>query len=73
MNRYCGRCGTILDEGERVKLEIQNREHAKQFPELAAADPKLLEHMQKAMELVEFFEKHPELFSKMKDMAEAKS
>ena len=72
VNRYCGRCGTILDEGERVKLEIQNREHAKQFPELAAADPKLLEHMQKAMELVEFFEKHPELFSKMKDMAEAK-
>ena len=73
VNRYCGRCGTILDEGERVKLEIESRQHAEQFPELAAADPKLLEHMKKAMELVEFFEKHPELFSKMKDLAEAKS
>jgi hypothetical protein len=55
----------ILDEGKKVKLRIQNREHAKQFPELAADDPTLLEHVKKAMGFVEFFEKHPELSNKI--------
>jgi integrase/recombinase XerD len=73
VSRYCGRCGTILDEGERVKAEIRSRQFEKDFTELATEDPKVLEEMKKFLEMIELFEKKPELFSKMKAMVEGKT
>ena len=73
VSRYCGRCGTILDEGERVKLEIQSRQFAKNLPDLMTDNPELLVKMKKIMEFVELFEKEPELFNKMRSMVEEKS
>jgi site-specific recombinase XerD len=72
VSRYCGRCGTILDEGERVKLEMKSKQFERDFTDLAVEDPKLLEEMKKFLELIELFEKKPDLFSKMKSMVEGK-
>ena len=33
VNRFCGRCGTVLDEEERIKLEMQSRQVSKDFPD----------------------------------------
>ena len=70
VSRYCGRCGTILDEGERIKMEMESMEFTKQFPDLAMDDPRLLKSMKRLVEFVELFEKDPELFKKMKELIE---
>lgn len=70
---YCGRCAMILDEGERVKLEMKSKQFERDFTDLAVEDPRLLEEMKKFLELIELFEKRPELFSKMKSMVEGKA
>lgn len=67
---YCGRCGTVLNEGERVKLEMKSRQLIKDLPELAAADPGFLQDMKKFLEVIELFEKRPELFSTLKAAVE---
>ena len=72
VNRYCGRCGLILDEGERVKAEVRSRQFERDFTDLATEDPKLLEEMKKFLEMIELFERKPELFSKMRTMIEGK-
>lgn len=66
VNRYCGRCGTVLDEGERVKLELESRQLSKHFPDLSIQDQQLLERMKEFRDLLEFFEEHPEMFKKMR-------
>jgi len=70
VNRFCGRCGTVLDEQERIKLEIQSREVSKDFPDLSIEDAKLLGEMKKFREMLEMFEKHPELFKRAMAMTE---
>lgn len=73
VNRYCGRCGTVLDEGERVKLEVKGRQLVKELPDLAAADPGFLEDVKKFLEIIEIFEKRPELFIHLKATVEEKA
>jgi hypothetical protein len=70
VNQYCGRCGLILDEGERVKADIKSRQFERDFTDLAVGDPGLLEEMRKFLEMIELFEKKPVLFNKMKAMIE---
>lgn len=70
INRFCGRCGTVLDEGERVKLEMKSRQISKDFPDLSIEDVKLLKEMKKFRDMLELFEKYPDLFSKMRAMVE---
>jgi integrase/recombinase XerD len=70
VSRYCGRCGTVLDEGERLKLEMKTRTVSKDFPDLTIEDIDLLEKMKEFRDMLELFEKHPELFSKMRAMVE---
>ncbi|MBU7016297.1 MAG: tyrosine-type recombinase/integrase [Theionarchaea archaeon] len=70
ISRYCGRCGTVLDEEERIKLEIRSREVSREFPDLSIADTELLDEMKKFRDVLEFFEKHPDLFKRMKAMVE---
>lgn len=70
VSRYCSRCGTILDEEERVKLEMKSRQLARDLPDLATADPTLLKDVKKSLEVVELFEKRPELFSTLRAAAE---
>ena len=67
---YCGRCGTVLNEGERVKLEVQSKELTRQFFDLTSADPTLTGTINKVMELVELLEGNPELFKKLRTMIE---
>jgi len=73
VSRYCGRCGTVLDEAERVKLEVQSRRFAEEFPDLAIEDPKLLKDMQKFLEMIDLFEKKPELLNRVRAIAEGKA
>lgn len=70
VNRYCGRCGTVLDEKERIKLELRSRQVSKDFPDLSIEDVRLLEEMKKFRDMLELFEKHPDLFKKMRAMVE---
>lgn len=70
VSRYCGRCGTILDEEERIKLELQSRQVSKDFPDLSVEDARLLEKMKQFRDMLELFEKHPDLFKKMRAMVE---
>jgi integrase/recombinase XerD len=73
VSRYCGRCGTVLDEGERLKLEMKSRTMSKDFPDLTIEDTDLLEKMKEFRDMLELFEKHPELFSRMRAMVEGRS
>ena len=70
INRYCGRCGTVLDEEERLKIELQSNQVSKDFPDLSIEDMKLLEEMKQFRDMLELFEKHPDLFKKMRTMVE---
>jgi len=70
VNRFCGRCGTVLNENERIKLEMQSRQVSKDFPDLSIDDVRLLEEMKRFRDMLELFEKHPELFTKMRAMIE---
>jgi site-specific recombinase XerD len=70
VNRYCGRCGTVLDEEERLKIELQSNQVSKDFPDLSIEDMKLLGEMKQFRNMLELFEKHPDLFKKMRAMVE---
>lgn len=72
-DRFCSRCGAILDEEEMVKLQMKSKRLAKDFSDLALEDPKLLLEMKKFVELIELFEKKPELFNKMKGVIEERT
>lgn len=73
VNQYCGRCGLILDEGERVKVDIKSRQFERDFADLAVGDPELLKEMRKFLEMIELYEKKPALFNKMKALIEGKA
>lgn len=73
VSRYCGRCGTVLEEGERVKLEVQSRRFAKDFPDLGIEDPRMLEEMKRFIDLIELFEKKPDLFNRMRAIVEGRT
>jgi site-specific recombinase XerD len=70
VHRYCGRCGTVLDEEERLKMELQSNQVSKDFPDLSIEDMKLLGEMKQFRNMLELFEKHPDLFKKMRAMVE---
>jgi len=70
VNRYCGRCGLILDEEERIKLELRSRQVSKDFPDINVDNAKLLEEIKRFRDMLELFEKNPELFKKMRAMIE---
>lgn len=73
MSRYCGRCGTVLDEGKRVKLEVQSRRLAKDFPDLDIEDPRILEEMKGFIDMIELFKKKSDLFNRMRTIVEEKT
>ncbi|MCK4637012.1 MAG: tyrosine-type recombinase/integrase [Methanomicrobia archaeon] len=70
-DRFCSRCSAILDEEEAVKIRLQGQKLAKEFPDIAFEDPKRLMDMKKFMEMVEIFEKNPELFEKMRMLVDS--
>ncbi len=70
VSRYCGRCGTVLDEKERIKLEVKGVELMKNLPDLAAGNPKVLEDMKRMIELAELLNKNPGLMNEMRKMIE---
>ncbi|MCK4247772.1 MAG: tyrosine-type recombinase/integrase [Methanomicrobia archaeon] len=72
-DRFCSRCGAVLDDTERVKLQMQSKRLAKDFSDLAIDDPKLLLEMKKFVEMIDLFEKKPELFKKMRAMVEGET
>jgi len=71
-DRFCSRCGAVLDEEEMVKLQMQSKKLAKDFSDLAIEDPKLLSEMKSFVEMIDLFEKRPELFKKMRAMVQEK-
>lgn len=70
VSRYCGRCGTVLDEKDRIKLEVKGVELMKHLPDLAAGNPQVLENMKRMIELAELFNKNPDLINVMRKMIE---
>ena len=70
LSRYCNRCGMILDEEERIKLEMRSRQVSKDFPDLGIEDTELLNEMRKFRDMLELFEKHPGLVKKMRALVE---
>jgi integrase/recombinase XerD len=70
LSRYCGRCGTVLDEKERMRLEMESRGLTKGFPDISAEDAGVLEGMKKFRELLEMVEKYPKLSKEMRAMVE---
>lgn len=70
VSRYCGRCGTVLDEKDRIKLEVKGVELMKHLPDLAAGNPQVLENMKRMIELAELFNKNPNLINEMRKMIE---
>ena len=70
-DRFCSRCGAVLDEEEAVKIRLQGQELAREFPDIAFEDPKRLMDMKKFMELIDIFENNPELLEKMRTMVTA--
>lgn len=70
VDSYCSRCGTVLDEEERLKLEMKSREVSKEFPDLITENPDLLDDMKNFRDLLEMFDKHPDLLKKMMVMVE---
>jgi len=71
-DRFCGRCGTVLDDTERIKLQIQSKKLAEDFSDLAIDDPRLLSEMKSFVKMIDLFEKRPELFKKMRAMVQEK-
>jgi len=67
-DRFCSRCGAVLDEEEAVKIRLQGQKLAKEFPDIAFEDPKRLMDMKKFMEMIEIFESNPELFERMRKL-----
>ncbi|MGD2248797.1 MAG: tyrosine-type recombinase/integrase [Candidatus Methanofastidiosia archaeon] len=45
---------------------IQSKQFERDFPDFAIEDPKLLKEMKKFLEMIELFEKRPELYNEMK-------
>jgi len=70
-DRFCGRCGAVLDEEEAVMIRMQGQKLAKEFPDIAIEDPKRLMDMKKFMEMIEIFENNPELLEKMRKLMSA--
>ncbi|MGC1119806.1 MAG: zinc ribbon domain-containing protein [Candidatus Methanofastidiosia archaeon] len=70
LSRYCGRCGTVLDEKERLRMEMESRGLTKGFPDISAEDTAVLEGMRKFRDVLELVEKYPDLFKKMRAMVE---
>jgi len=69
-DRFCSRCGAVLDEEEAVKIRMQGQKLAKEFPDIAIEDPKRLMDMKKFMEMIEIFENNPELLEKMRKLVD---
>ncbi len=72
-DRFCSRCGAVLDEEEMVKLQMKSKRLRKDFLDFAIEDPKLLPEMKKFIEMIELFEKKPELFTKMKAIVQERT
>jgi len=70
-DRFCSRCGAVLNEEEAVKIRLQGQKLAKEFPDIAFEDPKRLMDMKKFMEIIEIFESNPELLEKMRTLVDS--
>jgi integrase/recombinase XerD len=70
VSRFCGRCGTVLDEEERIKLEMQAKEMSKDFPSFSFEEKRALKEMRKFRDILELFENNPGLLKKLSAMAE---
>jgi integrase/recombinase XerD len=70
LSRYCGRCGTVLDEKERLRMEMESRGLTKGLPDLTAEDAAVLEGMKKFRDLLELLEEYPKLPKKIRAMVE---
>jgi len=60
-DRYCGRCALILDEEERLKLEMEETKIAKDLMNYIVQNPAILEKFSEMIEFVERIRKNPEL------------
>ena len=60
-DRFCGRCALILDEKERLRLEMEEPRLAKELLEIVMEDPAMLEKLREMITLVEKMRENPEI------------
>ncbi len=57
---YCGRCALILDEGERMRFEVEGARVAKYLLDAMIRDPTMVDRLKEMIELVEKMRRSPE-------------
>ena len=62
-DRYCGRCALILDEEERIRLEMEEMKIVDEITEAISRDPDILIKAKEMIELVERLRGEPELMN----------
>jgi integrase len=60
-NRFCGRCGLLLDEKERLQVQMEEPEVVSDLMETVLKNPSLLEKFKEMLKVVETLEKNPKL------------
>ena len=59
--RFCARCGLLLDEKERLKIQMEEPEMVSELMEAVLKNPALLEKFREMLKVVEMIEKNPKL------------
>lgn len=60
-DKFCGRCGLILDEKERIKLQMEENKIVSKLIEEIFENPELVEKFKKMLKIVDLLEQNPEI------------
>lgn len=67
-DRYCGRCALILDERERLRLEMEESKVAKDLMEIIMRNPEMFAQIKEMIEFVERVRENPELMEVLRQL-----
>ncbi len=68
--RYCSRCGTVLSEEERARMDRGAEKLMRAIPLIARADPEELKNLDKLMDLMTILQKYPSLHREFRELVE---
>ncbi len=59
-DKYCGRCALILDEKERLRIQIEEPKIISEAMSMLLQNPELMEKLKEMLKLIELVEQNPE-------------
>jgi predicted amidophosphoribosyltransferase len=68
--KYCSQCALILDEGERIKVEMEEPLIAKELTEMLIQNPELLNQLKEVYEFVKEMREKPEIMKMLMKLRE---